>query len=136
VKKDKIQKPKHQESSSFAAECFFAEGIKTEALKEGKYFNSISLIKLIIVEPFYVSLQMLPTGANRLSVHHPSLLLHLLPQPWPSERRSSFTRSRYPDVHERGIDPHLLVLGTSCSSWREESIVYQLNSQTSFKSSA
>jgi hypothetical protein len=62
VKKDrKFKIPKHQESSSYAAECFFAEGIKTEALKDGKYFNSISLIKLIIAEPFYVSLQMLPT---------------------------------------------------------------------------
>jgi hypothetical protein len=61
-KKDrKFKKPKHLESSSFAAECFFTEGIKTEALKEGRYFNSFSMIKLIVVEPFYVSLQMLPT---------------------------------------------------------------------------
>jgi hypothetical protein len=48
------------ESSSFAAECFFTEGIKTEALKEG-ILQLVLLIKLIIVEPFYVSLQMLPT---------------------------------------------------------------------------
>lgn len=62
MKKDRSFKiPKHVESSSFAAECFFTEGIKTEALKEGMYFNSLSMIKLIIVEPFYVSLQMLPT---------------------------------------------------------------------------
>ena len=52
---------KVKENSSQAAVNFFTEGIVTEKLKEGRYFNSISLVKLIVVEPFYVTLQMFPT---------------------------------------------------------------------------
>jgi hypothetical protein len=50
-----------KENESQAAVIFFTEGIKTEEIKNAKYFNSISLIKLIVVEPFYVTLQLFPT---------------------------------------------------------------------------
>lgn len=54
-------KIKVKENSSQAAVNFFTEGIVTEKLKEGRYFNSLSLVKLIAVEPFYVTLQLFPT---------------------------------------------------------------------------
>jgi hypothetical protein len=50
-----------KENASEAAVRFFTEGIHTDRVQEGKYFNTISLLKLIAVEPFYVTLQMFPT---------------------------------------------------------------------------
>jgi hypothetical protein len=65
LKKEKgvklLKLKRHQESSSYAAECFFTEGIKSESLNDARYFNTNSLIKLILVEPIYVTLQMMPT---------------------------------------------------------------------------
>lgn len=52
---------KPTENSSQAAVNFFTEGIITDKIKTARYFNSISLVKLIIVEPFYVTLQLFPT---------------------------------------------------------------------------
>ena len=52
---------KTKENHSDAAVVFFTEGIKTEMIQTAKYFNTISLVKLIVVEPLYVSLQMFPT---------------------------------------------------------------------------
>lgn len=57
--KPKFLKP--TENSSQAAVNFFTEGIITDKIKAARYFNSISLVKLIIVEPFYVTLQLFPT---------------------------------------------------------------------------
>jgi hypothetical protein len=49
-----------KESNSFAAVLFFTEGIKLEHINDCKYYNSYSLVKLIIVEPIYVTLQLFP----------------------------------------------------------------------------
>jgi hypothetical protein len=50
-----------KENASEAAVRFFTEGIQTDKVQEGKFFNTISLLKLIAVEPFYVTLQMFPS---------------------------------------------------------------------------
>jgi len=46
-----------------SSEQFFGNGIKLYKLRtfEGRYYNAISLLKMFAFEPFYVTLQMLPT---------------------------------------------------------------------------
>lgn len=46
-----------------SAELFFSENIKYKSLKTfpGKYYNALTLTKVLFFEPFYVTLQMVPT---------------------------------------------------------------------------
>jgi hypothetical protein len=57
---DEFDQKKPREVSSYSAVKFFAEDIKIEKMDIGRYFNTISMVKLLIVEPFYVTLQMFP----------------------------------------------------------------------------
>jgi hypothetical protein len=57
-----FMKRKPREVSSVSAVKFFAEDIKMEKLDKGRYFNTISMVKLLIVEPFYVTFQMFPNA--------------------------------------------------------------------------
>jgi hypothetical protein len=47
-----------------SAELFFSESIKYKSLKTfcGKYYNTITLTKVLVFEPMYVTLQMLPSA--------------------------------------------------------------------------
>jgi hypothetical protein len=60
-KKSPMPPKRLKENASEAAVRFFTEGIQTDKVQEGKFFNTISLLKLIAVEPFYVTLQMFPS---------------------------------------------------------------------------